>query len=154
MLLGPVVVLLLAGCGDGGASGPGAAAPPKGGDRHPPSHSATAGATPGRTPAPTHTPTPAHRRARDGRDLDACRDRTCEVEVRQGDTVRFSARFVTDTFTIERITDDRVDFSATDDQPAPLRGYVGGTGAVETGDIRVDFDRTQDGRIILEFSPR
>jgi hypothetical protein len=60
---------------------------------------------------------------------------------------------VTNTFTIDRITSERVDFSATDDQPAPLRGWVGGTGNIETGDIRVDFDRSA-GRIIVKVSPR
>jgi hypothetical protein len=81
-------------------------------------------------------------------------DRTCEVEVREGDTIRFAPKFVTDTFTVERITDEQVDFSATGDFPGTLRGWVGGTGTVETGDIHVDFDRTEDGKIILEISPR
>ncbi len=86
--------------------------------------------------------------------MDACLDRSCEVEVRDGDTIRFAPKFISETFTVDRITDDRVEFSATDDQPSPLRGWVGGTGTVETGDIHVDFDRPDDERVILKFSPR
>jgi hypothetical protein len=145
--LGTILALLLLGCGGGDGDEPEkAATPTTGRDQSTASHSASA------KPSPTPTPTPHE--AVDGRDLDACLDRTCEVEVREGDTIRFAPKFVTDTFTVENITDEKVEFSATDDQPSPLRGWVGGTGTVETGDIHVDFDRTDDGRVILKFSPR
>lgn len=106
------------------------------------------------TPRPTPTPSPTPQEAKDKRDFGACRDRTCEVEVKAGDTIEFAPTFVTNTFTVERITGEKVSFSVTDDRAGPLTGYVDGNGHVETGDIRVRFDPTDDGRVILEFTPR
>lgn len=145
-VLGPVLALMLVGCGGGDESE--RDAPRTGKSQSPPSRTASTAS------APTATPTPIPQEAQDGRDFDACLDRSCEVEVREGDTIRFAPKYVTDTFTVDGITDSRVEFSATDDQPSPLRGWVGGTGEIETGDIHVDFDRTDGGRIILKFSPR
>lgn len=147
-VLGPVLALMLVGCGSGDGDESERDTPPTGRSQSPPSRSAST------THAPPATPPPTPQEAQDGRDFDACLDRACEVEVREGDTIRFTPKYVTDTFTVDGITDSRVEFSATDDQPSPLRGWVGGTGEVETGDIHVAFDRTDDGRIILKFSPR
>lgn len=153
--LGPVLALMVTACGGGDSDEAGSAATPATGKgQRSASHSASATPSPTPTPSSTSTPSPTRKEARDGRNLDACLDRSCEVEVRDGDTIRFAPKFISETFTVDRITDDRVEFSATDDQPSPLRGWVGGTGTVETGDIHVDFDRPDDERVILKFSPR
>lgn len=70
-----------------------------------------------------------------------------------GDTIRFAPKFITNTLRIDSISKARVEYSATDDQPSPLRGWLGGTGHIQTGDIRVDFDRVGD-RVIIKITPR
>ncbi|MBG0854541.1 hypothetical protein I2W78_22520 [Streptomyces spinoverrucosus] len=150
-VLGPVLALMVTACGGGDSDASGSAVtPPTDKGKAKPSTSQSSPAT----PSPTPTPTPTRKEARDGRNFEACLDRTCEVEVRDGDVIRFAPKFISETFTVDRVTDEKVEFSATDDQPSPLRGWVGGTGTVETGDIHVDFDRPDDERVILKFSPR
>jgi hypothetical protein len=73
---------------------------------------------------------------------------------RRGDTIRFALDFETDTFTVEEIRGDSVYFSATDDEPNPLSDmFEGFPGEVETGDIHVDIDGTDDGSVICTLGP-
>lgn len=148
-ILLPLCALLLVGCGNDSSDDADDADTT---DSPSVSESVSPSATPTPSATPSTSPTSAGEPA-DGRDLGACRDRTCEVEVKAGDTIRFAPRFITDTLTIERISKDRVEYSATDDQPSPLRGWLGGTGTIQTGDIRVDFDRV-GARVIIKIRPR
>lgn len=148
-----LAALLLAGCdGDGGGAKGDASA--RAHRTSGPAHAKHAPASRSASATPRTSRSPHRERAADGRDFGACRDRSCEVEVETGDTIRFAPKYEANTFTVGPTGHGRVDFVVAEDGDSPLRGWVGGTGNVETGDIHVHFERTHDGRVVLTFRPR
>lgn len=55
---------------------------------------------------------------------------------------------------MERVAGNKLYFTSFDNEPSPLRGWVGGTGNVETADIHVDITPFKSGSTILQFRPR
>ena len=121
--LGPVLALLLAGCGDDD-----------------PASSA-------KSPAAEET------RAANGRNLDACADRTCEVLVEQGDTIRFAAKYEAGTFTVVKISDGRVSFTMSNGEDPPGHGGLSGNTAVGFADVAIELVRVDGGHAILRVRP-
>jgi hypothetical protein len=143
-----VALLVLAGCAAGDDQ-----PPPSRSVSPSPSPTPTPTPTPTATPTPTPTEEPGPQRAKDGRNLDACRDQSCEVEVRAGDTIRFDPEFVARTVTVDDITDGEVSLSVTDDyDPSGFSSRVSGDGAIQADDLHVDIFHTDDGRVILRIS--
>lgn len=90
----------------------------------------------------------------DGTNLRACTDRTCEVQVTAGDTIRFAAKYEINKFTVERISGNKFHFKAYDDQPTPLSGYIGGTGNIRVADLQLDLLRIDGRHAIVRLQPR
>lgn len=81
--------LILAGCGDDEPDVSAATKP----ETHTPSAEPTASSSP--SPSPTSSPSPtrsARPKAADGRNLGACKDGECEVEIKTGDMIRLGNR--------------------------------------------------------------
>jgi hypothetical protein len=104
-------------------------------------------------PPPTTASTVAQEPV-DGTNLAACADRTCDVWVQTGDVIRFDPHFSANEFQVVTVSGEQLTFAAFDDRPSPLQGSVGGTGTVETADIRIDLIRHDGNRAFLTFRPR
>lgn len=90
----------------------------------------------------------------DGTNLRACADRTCEVLVKSGDTIRFAAKWEIRQFTVTSIANRWLSFVSLDTEPAALRGSVGGSGSVETADVHIDITPFGRKQAILKIRPR
>ncbi|MFB4267405.1 hypothetical protein [Nonomuraea sp. GTA35] len=159
--VGAGVVLLVAGCGSG---------TPAASTTHPPSTSRP----PATTTSPTSSPSPSSTsspltpsasasasasaspkvtKAADGRKLSACQDLRCEVEVKGGDTIRFTAKYDIKAFHVQRVA-KRTLYFATADGDGGMHGYVGGSGSVSTADVHIEMTPLGSKRMILKIRPR
>ena len=134
------VLLLTAACGgDESAAPPPAPTTPK---------AAPATST---APQPSPTPTPASLDdAADGRNLDACRDGTCEVVVKRGDELRFDKKFDTGPLLVLSAGER---FSVTNTTTG-FTSSISGGGNIQTGGIRIDLGESKGDRTALTISPR
>ncbi|TDC41375.1 hypothetical protein E1281_37440 [Actinomadura sp. KC345] len=136
-------VLLLAACGGDDSAAteptkpPPSAAPPSSAAPAPPS------------PSPSQTAAPAPGTAADGRDLDACRDGTCEVVVKEGDTLRFNDKVGNDPLSIVSAGST---FTVTD--PSGFTASIGGGGTVTTGGVRIEVGDSEGNRTAIRISPQ
>jgi len=86
--LAPAVALLIAGCGDDGSGKPSDARPAASSPSK--AEPASSASKPSSVPPSTKKPVPP--KAADGKDLGACSDSKCEVEVKVGDVIRFKGK--------------------------------------------------------------
>jgi hypothetical protein len=137
--------VLLTACGDGEPVAPETkTTPPKAA----PATSAAPSPSPS-SPSPAQSPASIDSAA-DGRDLDACRDGTCEVVVKAGDELRFAKKFDTDSLMVLSAGDT---FAVTN----PRTGFtssIGGGGMIQTGGVRIDIGESEGTRTALRISPR
>ncbi|MBQ1073280.1 hypothetical protein KBX06_08890 [Micromonospora sp. C31] len=142
----PVVALVLGGCGSSGDT-PNAGTPP--------AASSTSPASAPATPSPSGVaPSPSPLSARDGTDVRACRDGTCEIVVRGKVDVPLDRRFGFTDFTVTFIPPKRTQFFGGDPVNGNLRGHVDGTGELNANDISVQVVAISDSGAVLRFSPR
>ncbi|HEY6738413.1 MAG TPA: hypothetical protein VI076_06140 [Actinopolymorphaceae bacterium] len=108
---GVAIGVFLAGCGGSGTPSEVASAEPSTTSVDRPVEEAGASPTVSATASsPTPTPTPSVPTAADGRNLKACHDGTCEVELRKGDRFTLAKRFVVETVTVDSIATDEITF--------------------------------------------
>ncbi|MFC6884331.1 MULTISPECIES: hypothetical protein [Actinomadura] len=144
-MLAPVLVLPLAGCGDdepsSGAGHSSAASTP------PPSAPSSASAP------PSKSATPAPVKAKDGKRLAACSDARCEVQVKAGETIRFTGRAARkagfEDLKVKSVRPDKLVYTmasgaATFTQPGP-------PDSVNVNGISLTFVRAEAGRATIRI---
>ncbi len=57
------------------------------------------------------------------------------------------------SFTVAATANRRMSFVGVDDQPSPLRGWIGGTGTVSFADVTVDLLRIDGRTVFLRVHP-
>lgn len=148
IVLAPVLVLPLAGCGDDEPSSADA--------RHssaastpPPSASSSASASPSKSAGAT----PAPVKAKDGKRLAACSDARCEVEVKAGETIRFTGRAARkagfEDLKVKSVRPDKIVYmmasgATTFTQPGP-------DDSVNVNGISLTFVRAKAGRATIRI---
>lgn len=148
-LLIAIAALGLAGCGEDGSGQAGSSPAPTTA-----SHTTASPSKPTPTPTPKPKPPPKPRAAADGTNFKACADRTCEVLVKTGDTIRFAPKWEADRLTVTLIKGETFNFRSEDNEPADLTGYLIGNGEVNTADIHFEVTPLTRNRAILKISPR
>ncbi len=107
-------------------------------------------AVPGSSPS-TKSQTP--RKAADGRNLEACLDSKCEVEVRTGDTIRFENEPELDEITVVSISDGQMSFGpSTDGIVRAVIQVSGPNDPVTLNGVNVKAVQIDDKRAIIHIS--